>query len=67
MLRFKGHAISVCFKCFRYFRGTLQVFYADVAKVDRDVAYVASVLEACCKSLFKMFHLFQAYVASISI
>jgi hypothetical protein len=27
----------------------LQVFYMDVVKVDRDVAYVASVLEACCK------------------
>jgi hypothetical protein len=31
----------------------------DVAKVDRDVAYVASVSEACCKRLFKMFHLFS--------
>jgi hypothetical protein len=36
----------------------------DVTKVDRDVAYVASVLQACCKGLFKMFHLFQTYVAS---
>jgi hypothetical protein len=24
-----------------------------------------SVSEACCKRLFKMFHLFQTYVASI--
>jgi energy-converting hydrogenase Eha subunit C len=46
-------------------RGMLQVFHMDVVKVDRDVAYVASVLEACCKRLFEMFHLFQMYVASI--
>jgi hypothetical protein len=34
------------------------VFYVDVAKVDRDVVYVASASDACCKRLFKMFHLF---------
>jgi hypothetical protein len=34
------------------------VFHVDVAKIDRDVVYVASVSEACCKHLFKMFHLF---------
>jgi hypothetical protein len=33
-----------------------------VAKVDRDVA---SVSEAYCRCLFKMFHLFQTYVASV--
>jgi hypothetical protein len=37
----------------------LQVFYVNVAKVDQDVAYVASVSEACCKRLFKIFHLFS--------
>jgi hypothetical protein len=35
-----------------------QVFQADVAKVDRDVAYVVIVVHVCCKSLFPMFHLF---------
>jgi hypothetical protein len=30
----------------------------DVAKVDRDVLYVAMVVHVCCKSLFQMFHLF---------
>jgi hypothetical protein len=52
-------------------RGMSQVFHMnvakvdrDVAKVDRDVAYVASVSEVCCKGLFKMFYLFQTYVAS---
>ena len=30
----------------------------DVAKVDRDVAYVAMVVHLCCKRLFPMFHLF---------
>ena len=35
------------------------LFFMDVTKVDgADVAYVASVSEACCKNLFKMFHLF---------
>jgi hypothetical protein len=43
----------------------LQVFRMDVAKIDRDVAYVASVLEVCCKLLFKMFHLFHTYVATV--
>jgi hypothetical protein len=35
------HVVSVHFKCFRCFRGMLQVFYKDVAKVDRDVVDVA--------------------------
>jgi hypothetical protein len=43
-----------------------QVFQMDVAKVDRDVAYVAMVVHVCCKCLFLMFHpCFQAYVASV--
>jgi hypothetical protein len=54
-------------KMFHIFRGMLQVFYMDVAKVDRDVAYAATVSEACCKHLFKVIHLFQTYVASILI
>jgi hypothetical protein len=41
------------------------VFHRDVAKVDQNVAYVASVSEACCKRWFKMFYLFQTYVASV--
>ena len=36
----KAHVASVHFKCFR---GMLQVFHTDVAKVDRDVAVVAMV------------------------
>jgi hypothetical protein len=36
----------------------LQVFHMDVAKVDRDVAYVAMVVHLCCKHLLPMFHLF---------
>ena len=35
------------------------MFHVYVAKVDQDVAYVTSVSEACCKRLFKMFHLFS--------
>ena len=29
--------------------------------------YIASVSKACCKRLFKMFHLFQTYVAGVLI
>ena len=36
----------------------LQVFYMDVAKVDRDIAYVAMVVHVCYKLMFPMFHLF---------
>jgi hypothetical protein len=35
-----------------------KVFHVDVAKVDRDAAYVAMVVHICCKQLFQMFHLF---------
>jgi hypothetical protein len=30
----------------------------DVAKVDRDVAFVAMATHVCCNNLFQMFHLF---------
>jgi hypothetical protein len=33
----------------------LQVFHMDIAKLDRNVAYVTSVSEACCKRLLKIF------------
>jgi hypothetical protein len=40
----------------------------NVAKVDRDVAYVAMVVYVCCKRLFPMFHLFfQTYVTGMFI
>jgi hypothetical protein len=42
------------------------MFCIDVAKVDRDVVYVAMVVHLCCKRLSPMFHLFfQAHVASV--
>jgi hypothetical protein len=53
----KAYVASVCFKCFRYFRGMLQLSYADVAKVDWDVAHIIIVVHVCCKLLFSMFHL----------
>ena len=44
------------------------MFHIDVAKVDQDVAYVAMVVQVCCKLLFPMFHLFlQTYVARVFI
>jgi hypothetical protein len=57
------HVASVHFKCFR---GMLQVFHTDVAKVDWDVAYVTMVVHVCCKRLSPIFHLFfQIYVANV--
>jgi hypothetical protein len=51
---------------FKYFRGMLQVFHTDVAKVDRDIAYVAMVIHVCCKRLSLMFYLFfHIYVANV--
>jgi hypothetical protein len=61
------YVANVCFRCFSRFKGMLQLFLMDVAKVDWDVAYVASVSETCCKRMFKMFHLFYTYVASVLI
>ena len=36
----------------------------DVATVDRDIAYVATLVNLCCKLLFLSF-VFQTYVASV--
>jgi hypothetical protein len=45
----------------------LQVFRLDVAKVDRDVAYVAMAIHVCFKCMFQMFHLFfYMFIASVS-
>ena len=58
-----GSVYSMRLRCFI---GILQLFHADVAEVDRDVAYVAMVVYICCKCLFPMFHLcFWMYVASV--
>jgi phosphoenolpyruvate carboxylase len=43
------------YACFKYFSGMLQVFHMDVAKVDRDIAYVKVIVHVCCKRLFLMF------------
>jgi hypothetical protein len=51
----KLHVASVYFKCFKYFRGMLQVFYIDVVKVDRDVAHVAMVFSSVCPKYFICF------------
>jgi hypothetical protein len=63
--------LEVRCKCFMRM---LQVFHADVVKVDRDVAFVAMVVHVCCKLLFPMFYLFpyvcckcvHLYVAYVS-
>ena len=44
----------------------LQKFHMDDAKVDRDIAYVASVFEACCKCFRGMLQAFVQNVLSVS-
>jgi hypothetical protein len=51
------YVASVRFICFRRM---LQVFYLDVPSV-------SVAIHVCCKRLFKMFQLFQTYVASVFI
>jgi hypothetical protein len=41
------YVANVCSSVLGVITGMLQVFHMDVVKVDRDVAYVASVSEAC--------------------
>jgi hypothetical protein len=54
----KAHVANVYFKCFRCFKGILQVFHIDLVKVDPDVLYFAMVVHVRCKRLFVMFYLF---------
>jgi hypothetical protein len=63
----KKHVVNVCFNCFMYFRGMSQVFYINIAKVDRNVAHVAMAIHVCFKCTFLMFYLYQTYVASVFI
>jgi hypothetical protein len=53
MLRLKVHVASVCFKCFRCFIVMLQLFHADVAKVD----------SICCNSCTCTL---QAFIPNVS-
>jgi hypothetical protein len=39
-------------------KSLLQVFHIDVAKVDRDVAYIAMAIYVYCEPLFQMFYFF---------
>jgi hypothetical protein len=58
----KLHVASIYFKCFKCFRGMLQIFYIDVAKVDRDVAHVAMVFSSVCPKCFICFrHMLQVF------
>jgi hypothetical protein len=49
------YVASVHLKCFRCFRC---MFHMDVAKVDRDITYIAMVVHVRCKHMSPMFHLF---------
>jgi hypothetical protein len=61
----------ICCKCMCQVFQTFQRYIVGVSygccKSILGVAYIASVSETYCKRLFKIFHLFQSYVASIFI
>ena len=59
------HVANVHFKCFRCFRGMLQLFHKDVVKVDRDVAYVAMGYTRKFQVYVPNVNLFETYVASV--
>jgi hypothetical protein len=42
------------------------VFYIGVVKIDQNVAHVAIDIHLYFKCIFKLFHLFQKYIASVS-
>jgi hypothetical protein len=64
----RQHAYDILSSGFRDFISMLRVFHVDVAKVNRDVAYIAMAIHLCCKRLFQLFHLFfQMYVANVLI
>jgi hypothetical protein len=64
----KVHVASVCFKCFRRIIGMLQLFHADVAKVNRDVAYVATIVHYVASFYSQYFIFFFAeHIASVFI
>jgi hypothetical protein len=58
------HVASLCFKCFQLFQMYVSNVSYDVAKVDRDVGYVAMVAHVCCKHLFQYFICFSDYIAT---
>jgi hypothetical protein len=43
----KAHVVSVCFKCFRSFKGIFQMLRIDIAKVDWEFCNAASVSDEC--------------------
>jgi hypothetical protein len=62
----KLHVVSVYSKCFKCFRCMLQVFYIDVAKVDRDVAHIAMVFSSVYTKCFICFrHMLQLFYLDI--
>jgi hypothetical protein len=57
-------AIHACFKCFIYFKRTLQMFIWMFQKYIC-VAHIAMATHICFKRMFQVFHLFHTYVASV--
>jgi hypothetical protein len=62
MFALKSACCKHLFQVFQMFRGMLKLFHMNIAKVDRDVAYVTMVVHVYCKFLFSMFHLYFSHV-----
>jgi hypothetical protein len=54
----EAHVASVCFKCFKRFRGMLQLFHMDVAKVDQGCCTYCK----CFRGILQLFHMDVAKV-----
>jgi hypothetical protein len=62
-----GLSLPLCYKyMFQVFQILSQVFHMDVVKVDRNVAYVASVSDACCKCFRGILQAFVQNISSVS-
>jgi len=67
-LKVPPYVVNLCFGCFSRFKGTLQLFLMDVAKVDRRMLHILHMLQVFQKHVgSKCFIYFLTYVAIIFI
>jgi hypothetical protein len=61
------YVANVCFRCFSCFKGMLQLFLIDVAKVDWRCCICCKYFRDMLQVFLQKFYLFQTYVASVLI
>jgi hypothetical protein len=59
------YVANVCFRCFSRFKGMLQLFLMDVAKVDRGILHMLQVFQKHVAICSKYFICFQTYVTIV--